>query len=111
MRRPERERVTAVGLGAVLLALLAAGPAPAQPAVTLRFTGGELGFGVQGSLNGFPGNRQSAEARYREAADVARTSGASARLKEVLREWAALRAGAGDHRGAYELTNEALAVN
>ena len=57
------------------------------------------------------GNSQAAEARYREAADVARTSGASARLKEVLREWAALRAGAGDHRGAYELTNEALAVN
>ena len=26
------------------------------------------------------------------------------RLREVLREWAGLRADAGDHRGAYELT-------
>jgi hypothetical protein len=33
------------------------------------------------------------------------------RLKEVLREWADLRAERGDHRGAYELTSEALTVN
>jgi hypothetical protein len=32
------------------------------------------------------------------------------RIREVLREWAGLRAEVGDHRGAYELTNEALAV-
>ena len=39
------------------------------------------------------------------------TQAPSSRLKDVLREWAALRADAGDHRGAYELTREALAVN
>ena len=33
------------------------------------------------------------------------------RLREVLREWSELRAEGGDHRGAYELTDEALAVN
>jgi len=42
---------------------------------------------------------------------VARASRVPARLREVLREWADLRAEAGDHRGAYELTSEALAVN
>jgi transcriptional regulator with XRE-family HTH domain len=52
-----------------------------------------------------------AEARFAEAARIARASRAPNRLREVLREWADLRAAAGDHRGAYELTSEALTVN
>jgi transcriptional regulator with XRE-family HTH domain len=57
------------------------------------------------------GRIEEAEVRFGEAATVARTSRAPNRLREVLREWADLRAEAGDHRGAYELTSEALAVN
>ncbi len=57
------------------------------------------------------GEHEEAEARYGDAAQLARDSGAVARLKEVLREWADLRADSGDHRGAYELSSEALAVN
>lgn len=57
------------------------------------------------------GDSQAAELRFAEAAEVARRGRVPARLREVLREWAELRAEAGDHRGAYELTSEALAVN
>jgi transcriptional regulator with XRE-family HTH domain len=57
------------------------------------------------------GRAEEAEARFAEAAAVARVSRVPARLREVLREWADLRAETGDHRGAYELTSEALAVN
>lgn len=57
------------------------------------------------------GQSAEAEARFGEAATIARESRAPNRLREVLREWADLRAEAGDHRGAYELTNEALSVN
>lgn len=57
------------------------------------------------------GRGDDAEARFGEAATVARASRAPSRLREVLREWADLRAEAGDHRGAYELTSEALSVN
>ena len=57
------------------------------------------------------GRAEEAEERFGEAATVARTSKAPNRLREVLREWADLRAESGDHRGAYELTSEALAVN
>ena len=57
------------------------------------------------------GRAEEAERRFGEAAAVARASRVPARLREVLREWADLRAEAGDHRGAYELTSEALAVN
>ena len=57
------------------------------------------------------GRAEEAESRFAEAAAVARESRVPARLREVLREWADLRAEAGDHRGAYELTSEALAVN
>ena len=57
------------------------------------------------------GRAEEAEARFSEAAAAARTSRAPNRLREVLREWADLRAEAGDHRGAYELTSEALSVN
>lgn len=52
-----------------------------------------------------------AEAHFAEAAAVARSTRAPGRLREVLRDWADLRAQAGDHRGAYELTSEALTVN
>jgi tetratricopeptide (TPR) repeat protein len=57
------------------------------------------------------GQNDVAEARYARAATIARDGGVASRLRDVLREWAGLRAEAGDHRGAYELTNEALAVN
>ena len=57
------------------------------------------------------GRAEEAEARFGEAAAVARASRAPSRLRDVLREWADLRAEAGDHRGAYELTSEALSVN
>ncbi|HET6380178.1 MAG TPA: tetratricopeptide repeat protein [candidate division Zixibacteria bacterium] len=56
------------------------------------------------------GDATRAEARYAEAAAVAREGGVGSRLRDVLREWADLRAEQGDHRGAYELTSEALAV-
>jgi tetratricopeptide (TPR) repeat protein len=57
------------------------------------------------------GGGEAAEECYRAAAQVARDGQVASRIREVLREWAGLRADAGDHRGAYELTNEALAVN
>jgi len=57
------------------------------------------------------GRGDEAEARFGEAAALARSSRASNRLREVLREWADLRADRGDHRGAYELSSEALTVN
>jgi tetratricopeptide (TPR) repeat protein len=57
------------------------------------------------------GDVAEAEERYGEAAAMARDGHVASRLREVLREWAGLRAEGGDHRGAYELTNEALAVN
>jgi transcriptional regulator with XRE-family HTH domain len=57
------------------------------------------------------GRGPEAEERFGTAAEIARTSRVPSRLKDVLREWADLRAEAGDHRGAYQLTSEALAVN
>ncbi|HYN63644.1 MAG TPA: tetratricopeptide repeat protein, partial [Candidatus Limnocylindrales bacterium] len=57
------------------------------------------------------GDAAEAERRYSEAAAIAREGHVASRLREVLREWAGLRADGGDHRGAYELTSEALAVN
>jgi tetratricopeptide (TPR) repeat protein len=57
------------------------------------------------------GDAEGAEARYAEAAAVAREGRVASRLRDVLREWADLRAEVGDHRGAYELTSEALGVS
>lgn len=57
------------------------------------------------------GRRAEAERRFAEAATIARTGRVPHRLREVLRDWADLRAEGGDYRGAYELTSEALAVN
>jgi tetratricopeptide (TPR) repeat protein len=57
------------------------------------------------------GRVEEAEERFGEAARTARASRVPNRLREVLREWADLRAERGDHRGAYELTSEALTVN
>jgi tetratricopeptide (TPR) repeat protein len=56
------------------------------------------------------GDVAAAEATYGEAAELARSGQSRARLRQVLREWAGLRAQSGDHRGAYELTSEALAA-
>ncbi len=55
--------------------------------------------------------RDEAESLFDEAATLARASRVPGRLRDVLREWADLRADVGDHRGAYELTSEALTVN
>jgi len=41
---------------------------------------------------------------------MARAGHSAGRTREVLREWAELRATLNDHRGAYELSREALAV-
>lgn len=57
------------------------------------------------------GQSDAAEQRYVEAAAMARDGQPAARVREVLREWAALRAETGNHRGAYELTNEALSAS
>jgi transcriptional regulator with XRE-family HTH domain len=57
------------------------------------------------------GHRKAAEQRFAEAASIAREGGSVGRIRDVLREWADVRAQAGDHRGAYELTREALSVN
>ncbi len=57
------------------------------------------------------GRAEEAETRFGEAATIARASRAPSRLRDVLREWADLRAEVGDHRGAYELSSEALTVN
>jgi transcriptional regulator with XRE-family HTH domain len=57
------------------------------------------------------GELDAAQKDFGEAAAVARESGSAARIRDVLREWADVRAESGDHRGAYELTREALAVN
>ncbi len=57
------------------------------------------------------GRNQEAEERFGEAARTARASRVPNRLREVLRDWADLRAERGDHRGAYELSSEALKVN
>ena len=57
------------------------------------------------------GDAVASEEAFGEAAALARESGSPSRVREVLREWADVRAAAGDHRGAYELTREALSVN
>ena len=57
------------------------------------------------------GQDEEAEQRFAQAADVARVAQLSGRLREVLREWADLRAGSGDHRGAYELSSQALTIS
>ena len=57
------------------------------------------------------GDLTSAEERYQQAAQLGRDGQSAGRLREVLREWAGLRAELGDHKGAYDLTDEALSVN
>ena len=57
------------------------------------------------------GEGDAADRLFGEAAEIARSGRVPHRLREVLRDWADLRAEAGDHRGAYELTREALTVN
>ena len=57
------------------------------------------------------GQIEEAELRFAATAALARQGSSPGRVREVLREWAGLRADAGDHRGAYELSSEALSVN
>jgi tetratricopeptide (TPR) repeat protein len=66
---------------------------------------------TQGRARRAAGETDDAERHFREATELARRAAAPGSLREVLREWADLRAEAGDHRGAYELTREALSVN
>jgi len=86
-----------------------------RSAVLARSTGNRLALTAAvltgARLQRDAGNLPAAEARFAEAASLARESGSAGRIRDVLREWADLRAGAGDHRGAYELTREALSVN
>jgi tetratricopeptide (TPR) repeat protein len=57
------------------------------------------------------GDRAGAEQRYKAAAELARAGSGQGRLRDLLGEWADLRAEAGDFQGAYELTSEAVRVN
>ncbi len=57
------------------------------------------------------GDAAEAEQRFASAAEVARVGRLDGRLREVLREWADLRAAGGDHRGAYELSSQALTIS
>ncbi|MGH2488464.1 MAG: tetratricopeptide repeat protein [Candidatus Limnocylindria bacterium] len=57
------------------------------------------------------GDREGAEKRYVAAAELARAGSGQGRLRDLLGEWADLRAEAGDYQGAYELTAEAVKVN
>jgi transcriptional regulator with XRE-family HTH domain len=57
------------------------------------------------------GDGKGAEARYAAAAELARAGSGQGRLRDLLGEWADLRAEAGDYQGAYELTAEAVKVN
>jgi transcriptional regulator with XRE-family HTH domain len=57
------------------------------------------------------GDRSGAEERYAAAAELARAGSGQGRLRELLGEWADLRAEAGDYQGAYELSAEASRVN
>ncbi|HJT63733.1 MAG TPA: transcriptional regulator [Candidatus Limnocylindria bacterium] len=57
------------------------------------------------------GDRAGAEERYAAAAELARAGSGQGRLRDLLGEWAELRAEAGDYQGAYELSAEAVAVN
>jgi tetratricopeptide (TPR) repeat protein len=57
------------------------------------------------------GDAAGAEKRYAAAAELARAGSGHGRLRDLLGEWADLRAEAGDFQGAYELTSEAVRVN
>lgn len=57
------------------------------------------------------GDRAGAEQRYAAAAELARAGSGQGRLRDLLGEWADLRAESGDFQGAYELTSEAVRVN
>lgn len=57
------------------------------------------------------GRDDEAQRHFGQAADVARAAQLTGRLRDVLREWADLRAAGGDHRGAYELSSEALTIS
>jgi hypothetical protein len=57
------------------------------------------------------GDREGAEGRYAAAAELARAGSGQGRLRDLLGEWADLRAEGGDYQGAYELTSEAVRVN
>jgi transcriptional regulator with XRE-family HTH domain len=54
------------------------------------------------------GDREVAEAEFARAADLLRSHRANAQLRDLLAEWADLRAGSGDAAGANDLYAEAL---
>jgi transcriptional regulator with XRE-family HTH domain len=57
------------------------------------------------------GDTAAAQATYEQAAQIARELGKPAVLRRVLGDWADFRAEAGDHKGAYALTREALSTS
>jgi tetratricopeptide (TPR) repeat protein len=57
------------------------------------------------------GNSAEARSTFEEAAKIARELQRPAVLRRVLGDWADFLAEAGDHRGAYALTREALATS
>jgi tetratricopeptide (TPR) repeat protein len=119
--RASDDRYLAAVLDTEAQVALASGDAPAaldlaRRAVDLARSAGNTSAELGGRLTEARALRaaddpSSAETRYAEAAAIARQGSVPSRLRDVLREWAELRAEAGDHRGAYELTNEALTVN
>jgi len=56
------------------------------------------------------GDVEDAEGDLARAADLARASGSRGRLRDVLGTWSEMLAERGDHRRAYDLAREALAV-
>lgn len=88
----------------------------ANRAIGLAQSSGNRGMELTAMLTGAralrsSGDNAGAEVRYEEAAALARAGHSTGRTREVLREWASLLAEVGNHRAAYELTNEALSVN
>ena len=82
-----------------------AGPRERQPA------GGDGGAADRGQDPPHGGRCDRPRQRYAAAAELARAGSGQGRLRDLLGEWADLRAEAGDFQGAYELTSEAVRVN
>jgi len=61
-----------------------------------------------GRIRAALGDNDAARHAFEEAANIARRLGRRGVLRRALTEWADYLAGSGDHRGAFELTREAL---
>lgn len=107
----DTEAQVALASGEIDEALRLAGVARAYATRSGNSFGGLMAMLTEARALRHGGRLAEAEQRFAEAAEIARAGKVASRLRDVLREWADLRAGAGDHRGAYELSSEALAVN